>query len=324
MFLHPSVILFFSLLFLTIFMIISVDSWLMMWLFLEINLLLFIPLLFSKKSKYQGEASLKYFINQAMASVLILSSITFLSNNLNTMSNTLCLALSLKMGVAPLHGWLVSVSNSISWFSLWLLLIPQKVAPMMMMICLTTSAFSLLVLLISMTALMGAMGGLTAPAIKKMMAYSSISQMGWLMSALLCGRLIWSAYFAVYSAITSTILITLSFMKANKINDFLCSKYSLLKTIMLFNMLAMAGLPPFTGFIMKMSLIIKLNQIEQTLFLLPLIMSSLVSLYFYMRIFYTNFLSMTNLKKENQMSSMEKMLIFINTASLPMGLIFLF
>ena len=259
-----------------------------------------------------------------MASVLILSSITFLSNNLNTIRNTLCLALSLKIGVAPLHGWLVSVSNSISWFSLWLLLIPQKVAPIIIIICLTTSAFSLLVLLISITALMGAIGGLTTPAIKKIMAYSSISQIGWLMSALLCGRLIWSAYFVIYSAITSTILITLSFIKANKINDFLWRKYSLLKTIILFNMLAIAGLPPFTGFIIKISLIIKLNQIEQTLFLLPLIISSLVSLYFYIRIFYINFLSITNLKKENQISWIEKILIFINTARLPIGLIFLF
>ena len=144
------------------------------------------------------------------------------------------------------------------------------------------------------------------------------------MSALLCGRLIWSTYFVVYSAITSTILITLSFIKANKINDFLLTKYSLLKTIILFNILAIAGLPPFTGFIIKLSLIVKLNQAGQTLFLLPLIVSSLVSLYFYTRVFYINFLSVTNLKKENQIRWIEKLLIFINTARLPTGLIFLF
>lgn len=296
----------------------------MIWLFLEINLLLFIPLLFSKKSKYQREASLKYFINQAIASILILSSITFLSHHLVFIVNTLCLALSLKLGVAPLHGWLVSVSNSISWFSLWLLLIPQKIAPIIIIICLTSSTFLLLILLISLTALIGAIGGLTTPSIKKIIAYSSISQMGWLISALLCGRPIWVTYFIIYSLITSTILFTISFTKTNKINDLLLTKHNLLKTIILFNILAIAGLPPFTGFVIKLTLVIRLYNTAQTAFLLPLIVSSLVSLYFYTRIFYINFIFITNLKKENKIRIIEKSLIFLNTLSLPIGFVFFF
>nr|YP_003875577.1 NADH dehydrogenase subunit 2 [Caprella mutica]ADA69722.1 NADH dehydrogenase subunit 2 [Caprella mutica] len=325
MFLHPSSFLFLMLLATTIFMIISADSWLMMWLFFEINLLLFIPLLFSKKSKYQSEASLKYFLNQAMSSVLILSSITFLSTSEPLCYCLLCTAFSLKMGVAPLHGWLITISSSISWLSLWLLLIPQKIAPMLIMSTLIKKdSFLLLCVFIILSALLGAWGGLTTPSMKKIITYSSIAQMSWLLTSLLSSTITWVVYFIIYSLITTSITVSLAFMKTNKMNDLLSSKNKLMKTLMMMNMLAIAGLPPFSGFMMKLTLIMKTIEISKSFLLLPLILSSLISLYFYSRIFYMSLMDSSTSKTENNKKIIEKIIIFFNIFSLPVGFLLVY
>nr|YP_010708720.1 NADH dehydrogenase subunit 2 [Caprella acanthogaster]WCR50886.1 NADH dehydrogenase subunit 2 [Caprella acanthogaster] len=325
MFLHPSSFLFLTLLVATIFMIVSADSWLMMWIFFEVNLLLFIPLLFSKKSKYQSEASLKYFLNQAMSSVFILSSVTFLNASEPLCYYLLCTAFSLKMGVAPLHGWLITISSSISWLSLWLLLIPQKIAPMLIMSMLIKKDYFLLVcVFIVLSALLGAWGGLTTPSMKKIITYSSIAQMGWLLTSLLSSTITWITYFIVYSLITTSITLSLSFMKANKINDLLSSKNKLMKTLMMVNMLATAGLPPFSGFMMKLTLVMKTIEVSKSFLLLPLILSSLASLYFYTRVFYMSLMDTAASKTNNKKIFFEKIIIFFNIFSLPVGLLLIY
>nr|YP_004021522.1 NADH dehydrogenase subunit 2 [Caprella scaura]BAJ23210.1 NADH dehydrogenase subunit 2 [Caprella scaura] len=316
----PQVYFFFVLLILTVIMILSAESWLMVWLFLEINLLLFIPMMFSKKSKYQSEASLKYFINQAMSSVMILSAITFLPHVSYLVDMALCAAFSLKMGVAPLHGWLISVSSSLSWFSLWLLLILQKVGPMLVMNTLVNfGTFMMLYVFVTSTAVMGAVGGLSTPSMKKIMAYSSIAQMGWLLMALISSSELWVMYFMIYSSVTSVILLSLYFTKSTKLNDLLTNKNKLMKIMMSINMLAIAGLPPFSGFIMKMTLIMQILETNKMFILFPLITSSLVSLFFYSRIFYMNIINYSGLKMKMNKPFLEKWLICANTLALPVG-----
>lgn len=296
----------------------------MLWIFLEINLLLFIPLLFGKKRKYQSESSLKYFINQAISSVLILSAVTFLAPFNYLRLRVLVSAFRLKMGVAPLHGWLIAVSSSISWFRLWLLLIPQKIAPIFIVGSLVDrKVLILLYFYILVTALLGALGGLTTPSIKKIITYSSISQIRWLLVALTLGNNIWIVYFLVYSMITSVIMLTLSFTKTNKINDLLSRKNKIIKIIIIINILSISGLPPFSGFMIKLTLILKASERLRALLLAPLISSSLVSLYFYTRVFYINLVVLSSKKLEENKTTFEKMVISINLVTLPIGLVLL-
>jgi len=52
---------------------VSSNSWLGAWIGLEINLISFIPLTFNAKNMYSTEASLKYFIEQVLASATLRS-----------------------------------------------------------------------------------------------------------------------------------------------------------------------------------------------------------------------------------------------------------
>jgi NADH:ubiquinone oxidoreductase subunit 2 (subunit N) len=87
------------------------------------------------------------------------------------------------------------------------------------------------------------------------------------------------------------IIIPLSYLKAkntNKINT-LPSKSSL-KVAILVNLLSLAGLPPFLGFLPKITVIRSLIFYSLTNFFtsLVLIVSSIVTLYFYLRIAYSS------------------------------------
>jgi NADH-ubiquinone oxidoreductase chain 2 len=90
---------------------ISSNSWLGAWIGLEINLISFIPLISSQENIFTAEASLKYFIIQALASsvLLFLVAIEALINQTpllggrNIHEYVIISPLLLKIGAAPVH-----------------------------------------------------------------------------------------------------------------------------------------------------------------------------------------------------------------------------
>jgi len=105
-------------------------------------------------------------------------------------------------------------------------------------------------------------------------------------------------YFAVYTIIASGIIIVFFFLNINYINDLSKQQlYRPLKIILAFNIFSIAGLPPFLGFLIKI-IVIDYILINELFFLnIFLIVSSIISLYFYSRINYSLiFLSLTPIK----------------------------
>jgi NADH-ubiquinone oxidoreductase chain 2 len=88
---------------------ISSNSWLGAWIGLEINLISFIPLMSSQENIYTTEASLKYFLVQALASSSLLFLVVIKMLVSNTMitrrmhSYAVITPLLMKIGAAPLH-----------------------------------------------------------------------------------------------------------------------------------------------------------------------------------------------------------------------------
>jgi NADH:ubiquinone oxidoreductase subunit 2 (subunit N) len=62
----------------------------------------FIPLIINKKNKYSTESALKYFLIQALASILIIGSAS-LGGRHSITPLIITAALLLKMGAAPSH-----------------------------------------------------------------------------------------------------------------------------------------------------------------------------------------------------------------------------
>nr|AOY39396.1 NADH dehydrogenase subunit 2 [Rhysodes sp. BMNH-844233] len=311
-------------------------NWMSAWMGIEINLLSFIPLMMYKLNPQTSEASMKYFLVQSIASSLMMFMITmnmmkynlsFDSTMMNKMmSTTLNSALMMKMGMAPLHFWLPEVANKMSWMNTLILLTWQKLAPM------TLLAYSMkvthfIVSAVILSVAIGSLWGMNQTNMQKIMAYSSINHMGWMLSTLLSNKPMWLFYLMIYSIITASITITLNNFKIFHLKQMMTfmSSNNTIKMMMTLNFLSLGGLPPLLGFLPKWMVIQSLSNMNKFMWMITLmIMMTLISLYFYIRITYLNtMMTHTKTKYLTKSKPHKPMLIisFMTSSSLIMFMI---
>lgn len=262
---------------------------------LEINLLSFIPLIRDNKL-ISTEASLKYFLTQALASsVFLFATILFLLNSNKINSNFLIeiiifSALLLKRGSAPFHFWFPNVIEGLSWLNVLILITWQKIAPLILISYIIFKP--LIIIRIILSSLIGALGGLNQTSLRKLIAYSSINHLGWILAAIYNRNLIWITYFIFYTFLTFTIIFIFNIFKTSHINQlFTLSFHSkTMKFFLFFNLLSLGGLPPFLGFLPKWLVIQSLTVNNQLFLLTFIVLITLITLYFYMRLSYSAFI----------------------------------
>nr|YP_011002189.1 NADH dehydrogenase subunit 2 [Dicranoptycha shandongensis]WPO00994.1 NADH dehydrogenase subunit 2 [Dicranoptycha shandongensis] len=276
---------------------ISSNSWLGAWMGLEINLLSFIPLMINNNNLLSNEASLKYFLTQALASAMFLFSIIvfMLMTNLNwqienwNLYSSLMInsTLLLKSGAAPFHFWFPGVVEGLSWNNNLILMTWQKIAPLMLISYNSLMMFMNYIVIISV--LIGAIGGLNQSSLRKIMAFSSINNLGWMLSAMMLNDSLWLIYFLLYSFLTFTLLFLFNSYQLFHINQTfsLSMNNSLMKFILFLSLLSLGGLPPFLGFFPKWLVIQFLTMNNQFFLIIIMVCLTLVTLYYYMRICYS-------------------------------------
>nr|APX40915.1 NADH dehydrogenase subunit 2 [Phyllotreta cruciferae] len=300
--------LFFNLILIGILISVSAYSWLGMWIGLEINLLSIIPLFKSNKNIFPAESCLKYFITQAMASIILLFSIIHSFNHMmltNLSMNFLTMALLIKLGAAPFHFWFPEVSEGLNWMNNMILMTIQKIAPMILLTYNMPS--KLLILSIISSAMIGSIYGLNQISLRKIMAYSSINHLAWMLASIIENKIIWLNYFFIYSIIILNIIYIFYYFKLYFIYQFMLinNNNKIIKLIFSLNLFSLGGLPPFIGFMPKW---LTLNFLmNKNLFFISiiLVMFTLITLYFYTRLIFSNLtlnlnetfssISMTNL-----------------------------
>nr|ANJ70615.1 NADH dehydrogenase subunit 2 [Pterostichus niger] len=277
---------------------ISSYSWMGTWMGLEINLLSFIPLLKDKNNPYSTESSIKYFIVQALASTMFLFSILMImitTNMISDIKNTnlfLIMMINssflLKMGAAPFHFWFPEIIEGMNWINSLILMTWQKIAPMMLL-SYTIKFSNYIIFIIIMSTLVGSISGLNQISLRKIMAYSSINHLGWMLSSFLNSEMIWLIYFLLYSFILITLITILNTFKIFYLKQMytFMNKNILIKFSLMLNLLSLGGLPPFLGFLPKWIIIQYLSNNYMYL-LLFMIMMTLITLFFYLRIIYTS------------------------------------
>nr|AFT90726.1 NADH dehydrogenase subunit II [Anolis carolinensis] len=280
--------------------------WLMAWVGLELNTLAIIPIISTMHHPRSTEAATKYFLTQAAASALILFS--SMTNAWNTGSwditqpltspshILLTMALAMKLGLAPLHFWLPEVIQGSTMTTAFIITTWQKIAPMSLIFLtmnnLSTSVFLLMGLLSS---LVGGWGGLNQTQTRKIMAYSSIAHLGWMatIASIMTNILIMNLL--IYLIMTTSVFLSLIISKSKTIQD-TTSTWTLSPTltiIMLLSLLSLGGLPPLTGFIPKWLIMEELILQNFNLLISMMATSSLLSLYFYLRLTYTTALTLS-------------------------------
>lgn len=253
---------------------------------LELNLLSFIPLISNKDNQYSSEAALKYFLIQALGSTVLLISGVIIIMNINLFSASLSAALLLKAGAAPFHFWFPPTLEGIIWPQALTLITIQKIAPISLLSYYIVEQSNLIIISVIMSAIVGALGGINQTFLRKLLAYSSINHIAWIISALLLRESIWLLYFIVYSLITLSVVILLINYQAQHFNHLVnhSSNSPNIKMIIFIRFLSLGGLPPFTGFIPKWIVIQQLAINHNFILLLVLLISSLLTLFYYLRI----------------------------------------
>nr|QGT77244.1 NADH dehydrogenase subunit 2 [Longpotamon parvum] len=324
--------LFFSTLILGIFLSISSSSWFGIWVGLELNMISFIPLITIKMNSYFSESALKYFLIQALSSTMfIMASCMFLSHP--QMSTPILLtSLLLKLGSAPFHFWFPQVMSGLTWPQAILLMTLQKIGPMILISYLVIYPTTMQIISFSaiLSAIIGALGGLNTMHLQKMMAFSSINHMSWMLISITINEMFWIIYFFFYSIISSSIMILFHMFQTFTLSNLM--KFNKKNTMMILliplNLLSLGGLPPFAGFIPKWMLIQLLINNKLFLTLIFLLSSALVTLYFYLRITIFFFLlanptMITNKKLNTTFSLSTSFILFFNFFTFSLPLLFL-
>nr|QBF01217.1 NADH dehydrogenase subunit 2 [Stegana wangi] len=277
---------------------ITSNSWLGAWMGLEINLLSFIPLMSDNNNLMSTEASLKYFLIQAMASTVLLFAIilNMMKSNINFdinmsyISSIMLSSLLLKSGAAPFHFWFPNIMEGLSWMNCLLLMTWQKIAPLMLISHVNIKLF--LFSSIIMSVIVGSLGGLNQSSLRKLMAFSSINHLGWMLMALNSNETIWMVYFLMYSFLSFTLTFMFNNFKIFHFNQMFSMFFNskILKFILFMNFLSLGGLPPFLGFLPKWLVIQQLSTENQYFMLMILMMTTLITLFFYLRICYSAFM----------------------------------
>nr|WHE42547.1 NADH dehydrogenase subunit 2 [Habroloma sp.] len=273
---------------------IASNSWLGMWMGLEINLLSIIPLMNNSTNPRSSEAALKYFITQTMASMVLLmamlmmqtSTWNFSDLNLKEMPSIVAIfSLAMKMGAAPFHFWLPEVMEGLTWMNSLILLTWQKIAPMCIMF-LIYKPIKIMAILILFCMLVSGIMGMNQTSLQKIMAYSSINHMGWMLAALTLNQTIWTSYFLIYSLMNVVIVAYFSWNNSFQVNHLfkMFQQNPKEKIIFSMNFMSLAGIPPFIGFLPKWMVIqaLTLNHMMGIAYLM--IVFTLITMYYYLRI----------------------------------------
>nr|YP_009145353.1 NADH dehydrogenase subunit 2 [Acanthis flammea]AKK32373.1 NADH dehydrogenase subunit 2 [Acanthis flammea] len=278
---------------------ISSNHWIMAWAGLEINTLAILPLISKSHHPRSIEAATKYFLTQAAASTLVLFAsmtnawhtgqwdITQLSHP--TSSLILTSAIAMKLGLVPFHFWFPEVLQG-SPLSTGLILSTLMKLPPITLLYMTSSSLNptLLTTLAILSAAVGGWMGLNQTQIRKILAFSSISHLGWMAIIIIYNPKLTLLNFYLYTMMTAAVFLTLNSIKVLKLSTLMTAwtKVPPLNAMLLLTLLSLAGLPPLTGFLPKWLIIQELTKQEMIPAATLISLLSLLSLFFYLRLAY--------------------------------------
>nr|ADC54886.1 NADH dehydrogenase subunit 2 [Pristurus sokotranus] len=296
---NPSLYMFFLLtLFLSTIITLASNHWLLAWIGLELNTLTMLPLITTPHHPRATEATMKYFMVQTTASTVILlaGAITAwqtgqwaLTQPGSATAILLTLAILFKLGISPVHFWYPEVLQGATMTTALILSTWQKLAPLALLyMILNNLPNNLLLLLGLISVITGSWIGLNQTQLRKLMAYSSIGHMGWLLIALVMNPKLATFTLIIYLLMTTTMFIMMINTTTKTTLDIgtIWPHSPTQASFTMLTLLSLGGLPPLTGFSPKWLIIkdLTLNHLAPLATLLALM--SLPALYFYVRLAY--------------------------------------
>nr|AAR16117.1 NADH dehydrogenase subunit 2 [Polyodon spathula]AAS01510.1 NADH dehydrogenase subunit 2 [Polyodon spathula]ANG44166.1 NADH dehydrogenase subunit 2 [Polyodon spathula]ANG44178.1 NADH dehydrogenase subunit 2 [Polyodon spathula] len=307
------------------------SHWLLAWMGLEISTLAIIPLMAQQHHPRAVEATTKYFLTQATAAAMILFASTtnaWLTGewNIQEMSNPTALtlitmALALKIGLAPIHYWLPEVLQGLDLTTGLILSTWQKLAPFALIYQISPMMNPTLMITLGLAStIVGGWGGLNQTQLRKILAYSSIAHLGWMMVIMQYSPNLAMLNLTLYIIMTTATFLTFKNVTSTKLNALALtwSKTPMMTTMAMMTLLSLGGLPPLTGFMPKWLILQELTKQNLPLTASIMAMAALLSLFFYLRMCYAMTLTISpntnnNTSTWRQKSSQTTMTLSITT-----------
>nr|YP_010994983.1 NADH dehydrogenase subunit 2 [Homoeocerus dilatatus]WOZ13991.1 NADH dehydrogenase subunit 2 [Homoeocerus dilatatus] len=312
----------YKILFLTVLMMgtlitLSSNNWLGMWMGLEINLMSFIPLISKSKNKKSSQAMMIYFLSQSIGSLTLLFSV--LINPLAFMSISLIneltkmmimIGIMIKVGAAPFHLWLPEMMANLNWYECLMLMTWQKIAPLTILSMIYPNSWFIYVS-VMLSAGVGSIGGLNQTSLRKILGYSSINHLSWMMM-FMSMNYSWYKYLIIYSMLIVMICVMLNKKNALYINQLNSSSTTSLENytyVILF--MSIGGLPPFLGFLPKWMVLQSMINSELYMLMTIILLFSLLTLFYYLRMITSFILSYSTINKWMYTPPMSNILLWL-------------
>ncbi len=304
---------------------ISAQSFLTIYLGLELlSLCMYALVALQRDSIIASESAMKYFVLGAIASGMLLygmsmiygatGSLELATINAEVMKNTdnivlifglvfVLVGVAFKLGAVPFHMWLPDVyQGSPTAVAIFIGSAPKIAAFAMTMRLLVDGLHGLHVqwqdMLIIMAVASLAIGNIVAIAqtnIKRMLAYSTISHVGFIMLGIMTaekgGYTASMFYTIVYTLMALGAFGMIMYMsrmgfESDKLDDFrgLNQRSPWFAFIMLIFMFSMAGVPPFVGFWAKLSILKAVVAVDMTWLAVTAVVFSIIGAFYYLRI----------------------------------------
>lgn len=313
---------------------ISANHFLTVYLGIELlSLSLYAMVAMNRESIAATEAAMKYFVLGALASGMLLYGMSMIYGATGTLEITgvaerllsgevnkgvlvfglvfLVAGLAFKLGVVPFHMWIPDVYHGApTSVTLFIGSAPKLAAFAIVMRLLVNGLFpmhdewqGMLIILSVLSMAVGNLAAIAQTNLKRMLAYSAISHMGFMLLGIVTGvvggdaRYVLNAYssamfyvvaYVVMSAGTFGMILLMSRagFEADELDDFkgLNKRSPWFAGIMLMLMFSMAGVPFFVGFFAKFSVLQAVVAAGYMWLAIAAILFSLIGAFYYLRV----------------------------------------
>ena len=222
---------------------------LIIWLCIEVRMFSFILLLIISRLLKPSTHPVKYFLFQAMASIIfLLSSIMLLQHQI-----IIVLILLIKLGAAPFHLWLIAMVNKITFLSLIWVRVIQKIIPLRLILFLSWSTRTIFFSLLRY--ILGVLHIIFQTKLIKMVVASSIYITPWVIIAFLLQESLGWIVFFIYrrlQIVLISLIIKILFLSLKNRR----LRRTLNDTFVLITILFLRGFPPRPLFFLKLKIVI--------------------------------------------------------------------
>ena len=305
---------------------VSAHHFLTLYLGLELmSLCLYAMVAMHRDSAVATEAAMKYFILGALASGMLLYGMSIIYGVTGSLSisavaaaiqtggldNTvlsfglvfLVIGAAFKLGAVPFHMWLPDVYEGAPTAMTLFIATTPKLAAFAMMIRLLVEGIGeiqaywqdMLIMLSVLSVVLCNIVAIAQTNLKRMLAYSTISHVGFILLGIIsgteegyAGSLFYALTYAVMTlaAFGMIILMSRRWFEAEEIADYKClsMRHPWFALMMLIVMFSMAGIPPLVGFYAKLAVIKSIVDIGLISVAVLVVIMSVIGAFYYLRV----------------------------------------